>query len=118
MTQTNFKKTTIGMIEINTNNFISADTFLCCICGLLNFLAKYSSIYGLYYKDYNLAGKEYFMKDGKIYCEKDYEKIFAPFCNTCNHAIHEDQYISANEKNYHIEHFSCAKCKMQFLGQF
>ena len=58
------------------------------------------------------------MKDGKIYCEKDFHKLFAPTCNMCNNAICEDQYISANEKNYHPEHFVCFQCKTKFLGFF
>eukprot|EP01089_Gocevia_fonbrunei_P007579 TRINITY_DN1876_c0_g1_i1.p1 TRINITY_DN1876_c0_g1~~TRINITY_DN1876_c0_g1_i1.p1 ORF type:complete len:368 (+),score=59.86 TRINITY_DN1876_c0_g1_i1:166-1269(+) len=50
-------------------------------------------------------------KDGKAYCEKDFNEAFMPKCARCNEAIIDGSCISALGKKWHPEHFSCTVCK-------
>jgi len=37
-----------------------------------------------------LMGKKFYEHDGKIYCEADYERLFAPKCKSCNRSVWGD----------------------------
>jgi paxillin len=86
--------------EINPE-CMDPDAFGCFVCGK------------------NLVRENYLTKEGKAYCEKDYEKLFLPNCNGCHEKILEGQYIAAYENCYHEEHFVCFQCRAAFSdGEF
>lgn len=47
-------------------------------------------------------------KDGKIYCHKDYQKLFGLSCAKCNEPILSGGYITALEKPWHVDCFVCS----------
>ncbi|XP_067935329.1 PDZ and LIM domain protein 7-like isoform X1 [Watersipora subatra] len=56
-----------------------------------------------------LINKGFVELDGKIYCENDYEKNFAPRCAKCSKAIMGDT-VTALKETWHKECFRCAEC--------
>ncbi|XP_013392482.1 PDZ and LIM domain protein 5 isoform X2 [Lingula anatina] len=53
--------------------------------------------------------------NGKLYCENDYAKYFAPSCNKCNKPVVGDC-INALNQQFHPECFLCAHCKGSIGG--
>jgi hypothetical protein len=65
--------------------------------------------------DCTLGERPFFERDGKVYCESDYERLFAPRCAFCQQAIISGQQcVTALEQHYHAEHFFCADCGVTF----
>ncbi|XP_031571569.1 paxillin-like isoform X2 [Actinia tenebrosa] len=60
-----------------------------------------------------LGDRNFFERDGKPYCEKDYHDTFAPRCAYCNGAI-LDSCVTALDQTWHPEHFVCAQCGKPF----
>ncbi|KXJ07159.1 paxillin isoform X2 [Exaiptasia diaphana] len=60
-----------------------------------------------------LGNKNFFERDGKPYCEKDYHDTFAPRCAYCNGPI-LDSCVTALDQTWHPEHFVCAECGQPF----
>ncbi|CAB4060714.1 PXN [Lepeophtheirus salmonis] len=60
-----------------------------------------------------LGTMNFFEREGKPYCEKDYHCLFSPKCKACGEAI-LDKCISALESTWHPEHFNCFSCKGPF----
>ncbi|CED84724.1 Adaptor protein Enigma and related PDZ-LIM proteins [Phaffia rhodozyma] len=57
-------------------------------------------------------------KDGKQYplCETDYFRRLDLICNTCGTAL-RGSYITACQKKFHVEHFTCSVCPTVFGSQ-
>ncbi|OUM64107.1 hypothetical protein PIROE2DRAFT_22146, partial [Piromyces sp. E2] len=53
-------------------------------------------------------------KDGKIYCHKDYQRLFGICCNKCNEPILSGGYITALDKPWHVDCFVCNICNKPF----
>lgn len=89
------------VIEKNGITFADKDfhsgCFMCQSCGI----------------DLTTMKKTLTDKDGNsLYCEPCFIKKFAPMCNKCNEKI--PPYLAGTifqDKNYHKECFSCARCK-------
>ena len=55
-----------------------------------------------------LVDLTYFTKNRKIFCEKHYQEL--KVCAACVNAIESREYISAENKYWHLEHFTCTHC--------
>ncbi|KAI1891624.1 hypothetical protein AGOR_G00145700 [Albula goreensis] len=51
----------------------------------------------------------FFERDGKAYCEKDYQSLFAPRCAYCKGPILQN-ILTAMDQTWHPEHFFCNHC--------
>lgn len=77
--------------------------FVCCTCNNV------------------LVDLLYFCKDKKLYCKKHYcslinDQIVAPstpsiVCAACDQAIESSEYIKAENKFWHFDHFTCWGCE-------
>ncbi|KAK9410281.1 LPXN: Leupaxin [Crotalus adamanteus] len=60
----------------------------------------------------------YHVKDGKPYCQKDFQSIFSPKCRGCDRPV-MNQYLSALNAVWHPECFVCRDCCCSFTdGSF
>ncbi|XP_059078676.1 protein prickle-like isoform X3 [Tigriopus californicus] len=70
--------------------------------------------------DLQLGGQRYIMRDGRPYCLRCFDCMFAEYCDACGETIgvdqgqmaHEGQHWHANEKC-----FSCKTCQVSLLGR-
>ncbi|KAF7487992.1 LIM and senescent cell antigen-like-containing domain protein 1 [Sarcoptes scabiei] len=53
---------------------------------------------------------------GELYCLRCHDKMGIPICGACRRPI-EERVVTALGKQWHVEHFVCAKCEKPFLGQ-
>lgn len=60
-----------------------------------------------------LGATNFFERDGKPFCERDYHEQFAPKCAYCNGPI-LDSCVTALDQTWHPEHFVCAACGRPF----
>ncbi|KAG1973607.1 leupaxin [Pimephales promelas] len=51
----------------------------------------------------------FFERDGKPYCEKDYQNLFSPRCAYCKGPITQN-ILTAMDQTWHPEHFFCSHC--------
>uniref|UniRef100_A0A671KUA7 Leupaxin-like n=1 Tax=Sinocyclocheilus anshuiensis TaxID=1608454 RepID=A0A671KUA7_9TELE len=51
----------------------------------------------------------FFERDGKPYCEKDYQNLFSPRCGYCKGPITQN-ILTAMDQTWHPEHFFCSHC--------
>jgi len=56
-----------------------------------------------------LGNKNFFERDGRPYCERDYHELFSPRCAFCEGSI-LDKCVTALGRTWHPEHFCCAAC--------
>uniref|UniRef100_A0A8D0HI56 LIM domain kinase 1 n=1 Tax=Sphenodon punctatus TaxID=8508 RepID=A0A8D0HI56_SPHPU len=73
-----------------------ADCFRCCECGAS-------------------LSRQYYEKDGRLYCKKDYWAHFGELCHGCSEQITKGLVMVAGEQKYHPECFSCLNCRV-FIG--
>uniref|UniRef100_A0ABM5G2J3 LIM and senescent cell antigen-like-containing domain protein 2 isoform X4 n=1 Tax=Pogona vitticeps TaxID=103695 RepID=A0ABM5G2J3_9SAUR len=52
---------------------------------------------------------------GELYCLPCHDKMGIPICGACRRPI-EGRVVNALGKQWHVEHFVCAKCEKPFLG--
>ncbi|KAJ7392147.1 LIM domain-binding protein 3 [Desmophyllum pertusum] len=57
----------------------------------------------------SLQNQGFIEEGGKLYCEKDFNKYFAPHCDTCKQPI-SGPCVQAVGKTFHPEHFICSHC--------
>jgi len=79
------------------NRFYHNNHFVCAICGE------------------KFGNRSYFEKDGKPYCERDYELNFMTKCDACGQTIN-GEVMEALNGNYHPSCFKCSSCS-QVLGE-
>ncbi|XP_038014292.1 LIM domain kinase 1 isoform X1 [Motacilla alba alba] len=58
---------------------------------------------------------QYYEKDGRLYCKKDYWTRFGELCHGCSEQITKGLVMVAGEQKYHPECFSCLNCRA-FIG--
>ncbi|XP_063002824.1 LIM domain kinase 1 isoform X2 [Elgaria multicarinata webbii] len=58
---------------------------------------------------------QYYEKDGRLYCKKDYGAHFGEMCHGCSEQITKGLVMVAGEQKYHPECFSCLNCRA-FIG--
>ncbi|CAG0896866.1 unnamed protein product [Darwinula stevensoni] len=51
----------------------------------------------------------------ELYCLRCHDKMGIPICGACRRPI-EERVVTALGKQWHVEHFVCAKCEKPFLG--
>jgi hypothetical protein len=51
----------------------------------------------------------------ELYCLRCHDKMGIPICGACRRPI-EERIVTALGKNWHVEHFVCAKCEKPFHG--
>ncbi|KAJ8278934.1 hypothetical protein COCON_G00060000 [Conger conger] len=68
-----------------------AEHFVCTTCG----------------KELGTCG--FFERDGKPYCEQDYQNLYSPRCAYCKGAILQN-ILTALDNTWHPEHFFCQHC--------
>lgn len=54
-------------------------------------------------------------EQNELYCLRCHDKMGIPICGACRRPI-EERVVTALGKNWHVEHFVCAKCEKPFLG--
>uniref|UniRef100_A0A8C8RHY2 LIM domain kinase 1 n=1 Tax=Pelusios castaneus TaxID=367368 RepID=A0A8C8RHY2_9SAUR len=62
-----------------------------------------------------LLSHQYYEKDGRLYCKKDYWGRFGELCHGCSEQITKGLVMVAGEQKYHPECFSCLSCRA-FIG--
>ncbi|XP_029562980.1 leupaxin isoform X4 [Salmo trutta] len=55
----------------------------------------------------------FFEREGKAYCEKDYQHLFSPRCSYCKGPILKN-ILTAMDCTWHPEHFFCSHCGERF----
>ncbi|XP_038615103.1 LIM domain kinase 1 isoform X1 [Tachyglossus aculeatus] len=73
-----------------------SDCFRCCECGAS-------------------LSHQYYEKDGRLYCKKDYWLRFGELCHGCSEQINKGLIMVAGEQKYHPECFICLTCRA-FIG--
>jgi paxillin len=63
--------------------------------------------------DKSLLESGFVEKDGNLYCEPDFHKLFSPKCAHCQQPI-TNQYVKALGRTYHPDHFVCKVCSAPF----
>ncbi|XP_053550750.1 transforming growth factor beta-1-induced transcript 1 protein isoform X2 [Bombina bombina] len=63
-----------------------------------------------------IGSTNFFEKDGKPYCERDYFLLHAPRCALCELPILQNM-ITALGRTWHPEHFCCKICKKQIAEE-
>jgi hypothetical protein len=90
----------------------------CCACGLpikdkaINALNKmwHTHCFKCTHCGIPLEERNFYEKNGKPYCEKDYMDLFHPKCTGCKLPITEGRQITAMGKPWHPECFVCTIC--------
>jgi len=65
----------------------------------------------------SLDGAVFSEKDGKIYCEKDYDQQFSTMCVDCGQVI-QGECMQDGDKFWHPDHFKCAFCRKPIQGNY
>ncbi|XP_069741967.1 paxillin-like isoform X2 [Narcine bancroftii] len=60
-----------------------------------------------------IGQNSFYERDGRVYCNKDYQNLFSPQCAYCKRPI-LDKILMALDKAWHPEHFFCAYCGDRF----
>ncbi|KAL8199155.1 UNVERIFIED_CONTAM: LIM domain kinase 1 [Gekko kuhli] len=58
---------------------------------------------------------QYYEKDSRLYCKKDYWALFGELCHGCSEQIAKGLIMVAGDQEYHPECFSCLNCQT-FIG--
>lgn len=53
---------------------------------------------------------------GELYCPRCLDKLHLPICAACRTPIDQERIVNALGKQWHVEHFACAKCERPFHG--
>ena len=65
-----------------------------------------------------LAGKPFLKQDGNNVCENCYRSKYAKTCAKCQKLIEgSTKFASYEDKFYHADCFTCAKCNSQLMGK-
>nr|XP_034341595.1 testin-like [Arvicanthis niloticus] len=64
-----------------------------------------------------LVNMIYFWKNGKLYCGRHYCDSEKPRCAGCDELIFSNEYTQAENKNWHLKHFSCFECNNILAGK-
>ncbi|CAO1375229.1 unnamed protein product [Diamesa hyperborea] len=55
-----------------------------------------------------------FVRDGRTYCKKDYDRLFGAKCNKCGSSFSKSDFVMrAKSKIFHIKCFCCSACDIQ-----
>ncbi|RXN11561.1 LIM and senescent cell antigen-like-containing domain 1 isoform X3 [Labeo rohita] len=100
----------IGRVIKAMNNSWHPDCFCCDICQAV--LADVGFVKNAGRKELTADAREL---KGELYCLPCHDKMGVPICGACRRPI-EGRVVNAMGKQWHVEHFVCAKCEKPFLG--
>ena len=55
-------------------------------------------------------------RNNELYCLRCHDKIGIPICGACKQPIEDERVTNALGKQWHVDHFCCAKCEKPFHG--
>lgn len=65
-----------------------------------------------------IMGTNFYIEEGKFYCEADWQAMFQTMCHGCEFPIEPgDKWVEAMGKNFHSECFNCSACQVNLEGQ-
>ncbi|XP_022100389.1 PDZ and LIM domain protein 1-like isoform X3 [Acanthaster planci] len=64
----------------------------------------------------NLSTQGFVEQNGKVYCEKDFNSLYAPRCAICSRPISQGGCVQAMGNQYHSDCFVCHHCKQPITG--
>ncbi|XP_038060082.1 PDZ and LIM domain protein 5-like isoform X1 [Patiria miniata] len=64
----------------------------------------------------NLSTQGFVEQNGKVYCERDFNSLYAPNCAICNRPISQGGCVQAMGSQYHSDCFVCHHCKDPITG--
>ncbi|KAG7488148.1 hypothetical protein MATL_G00030430 [Megalops atlanticus] len=91
-------KCIVGKVITALGEVWHPEHFVCVVCGV------------------ELGTCGFFERDGKAYCEKDYQSLFAPRCAYCKGPILQN-ILTALDRSWHPDHFFCTHCGELFESQ-
>ncbi|KAF4799926.1 LIM and senescent cell antigen-like-containing domain protein 1 [Turdus rufiventris] len=100
----------IGRVIKAMNNSWHPECFCCDICEIV--LADIGFVKNAGRKELTADAREL---KGELYCLPCHDKMGVPICGACRRPI-EGRVVNAMGKQWHVEHFVCAKCEKPFLG--
>ncbi|PRD30842.1 UNVERIFIED_CONTAM: LIM and senescent cell antigen-like-containing domain protein 2 [Trichonephila clavipes] len=104
------KNFVFGRVIKAMNNNWHPECFTCELCNTM--LADQGFIKNAGRIELNADAREV---KGDLYCLRCHDKMGIPICGACRRPI-EERVVTALGKNWHVEHFVCAKCEKPFLG--
>jgi hypothetical protein len=69
-------------------------------------------------KDFTAGGDAFEGTDGKVYCQKEWERLFQKNCTECSLPIKEKKPLIVKDKHYHRNCFKCQVCKEVLEGRW
>ncbi|XP_032081617.1 LIM and senescent cell antigen-like-containing domain protein 2 isoform X2 [Thamnophis elegans] len=100
----------IGRVIKAMNNNWHPECFRCELCNVV--LADLGFVKNAGRKELTADAREL---KGELYCLPCHDKMGIPICGACRRPI-EGRVVNALGKQWHVEHFVCAKCEKPFLG--
>ncbi|XP_017581453.1 PREDICTED: LIM and senescent cell antigen-like-containing domain protein 2 isoform X2 [Corvus brachyrhynchos] len=100
----------IGRVIKAMNNNWHPECFRCELCDVT--LADLGFVKNAGRKELTAEAREL---KGELYCLPCHDKMGIPICGACRRPI-EGRVVNALGKQWHVEHFVCAKCEKPFLG--
>ncbi|KAK7807801.1 hypothetical protein U0070_000116 [Myodes glareolus] len=100
----------IGRVIKAMNNSWHPECFRCDLCQEV--LADIGFVKNAGRKELTADAREL---KGELYCLPCHDKMGVPICGACRRPI-EGRVVNAMGKQWHVEHFVCAKCEKPFLG--
>ncbi|XP_071808220.1 PDZ and LIM domain protein 5-like isoform X1 [Asterias amurensis] len=64
----------------------------------------------------NLSNQGFMEQNGKVYCEKDFNSLYAPKCAICHRSISQGGCVQAMGSTYHQDCFLCHHCNEPITG--
>ncbi len=64
----------------------------------------------------NLSNQGFMEQNGKVYCEKDFNSLYAPKCAICHRSISQGGCVQAMGNSYHQDCFLCHHCNEPITG--
>ncbi|XP_033644068.1 LIM domain-binding protein 3-like isoform X4 [Asterias rubens] len=64
----------------------------------------------------NLSNQGFMEQNGKVYCEKDFNNLYAPKCAICHRSISQGGCVQAMGSTYHQDCFLCHHCNEPITG--
>ncbi|XP_014661856.1 PREDICTED: LIM and senescent cell antigen-like-containing domain protein 1 [Priapulus caudatus] len=102
---------------------VGTDKYMCHKCHTVceeGHIKYKSEVYHPYHFNCKTCGVELNLnareKDGELYCLRCHDKMGIPICGACRRPIEDARIVNAMGKQWHVEHFVCAKCEKPFLG--
>lgn len=64
-----------------------------------------------------LVDLTYCVRGDKLFCERHYAETYRPRCFGCDELIFSSEYTRAMNREWHLQHFACVRCRTHLTGQ-